>query len=230
MHFVSHTGQDQWAVETLRGKRSGYFLDFGGFDGLQISNTFYMEKFLGWKGILVEPNPVPYSSSCALRSCITINAALWNESRQSLQFMNSHGLSSIIEYKDCDVNSEKRNSINEGIIEVDTINPTELLDRFKAPKLIDFMSLDVEGAELVVLQAIDLTRYRIALMAIEHNNEREKQNAIREHLSNFGYEVIGHHNDDLFFNRVILNELTGNNYTDPVEVQKRILNVYNIRF
>ena len=157
MNYISHIGQDRWVAETLAHKRGGYFLDFGGFDGLMHSNTFYLERFLNWRGVLVEPNPAPYASACAVRSCITINAALWSKSRESLQFTDSHGLSSIVEFQDNDSNATLRKEISQGILNVDTINPTELLGRFSAPKLIDYMSLDVEGAELAVLEALDLS-------------------------------------------------------------------------
>ena len=30
MNYISHIGQDRWVAETLKHKRGGYFLDFGG--------------------------------------------------------------------------------------------------------------------------------------------------------------------------------------------------------
>ena len=228
MHFLSHIGQDSWAVHVLKFKQCGYFLDFGGFEGLMHSNTFYMEKYLGWRGILVEPNPVPYRSACAVRNCITINAALYRESRLAVEFTDSHGLSSLIEYQDRDTSSETRKQISAGILRVDTINPTELLGRFNAPELIDYMSLDVEGGEYEVLSCIDFSRYRIALMSVEHNHNSEKQVNIRKYLAAYGYDAIEHRNDDFFYNIKVLQELAGGNYLDPKEAQERVINNYKI--
>lgn len=228
MHFLSHTGQDRWVCEVLRYKTSGYFLDFGGFDGLMHSNTFYLEKFLGWKGIMVEPNPQPYSSACAVRSCITVNYALWSESRRSLEFTNSHGLSSIKDFIGTDSNAELRKKISRGFIQVDTINPTELLKRFSAPKLIDYMSLDVEGAELEVLKAIDLDQFNIALMSIEHNHNTEKKSNIRKHLAKFGYIPIEHRNDDFFYQPDLLKSVSGGDFTQPESAQEKVINNYRL--
>lgn len=228
MHYMSHIGQDRWVAETLNHKRCGFFLDFGGFDGLMHSNTFYLERFLNWKGILVEPNPLPYSSACAVRSCITINAALWSNSREALKFTDSHGLSSIVAFQNNDSQAELRNQISKGVIEVDTINPTELLKRFSAPILIDYMSLDVEGTELTVLNALDLDFYKIALMSIEHNHDKKKQMAIRKHLKQYGYDAIEHRNDDFFFNMDILSEITTGSFTPPLEVQKNVIENYRL--
>lgn len=229
MHYTSHTGQDRWVVELLQGKRGGYFLDFGGFDDLMTSNTFFLEKFLGWSGIMVEPNPRPYASACAVRSCITVNCALWGESRQSLEFANAHGLSAIMQFVDGDSNAALRKSIAKEMLRVDTINPTELLDRFSAPHLIDYMSLDVEGAELEVLRALDLGKYRIALMSIEHNHDQTKRQLIRDHLCLHGYVAIDHRNDDLFYNAHNLAAVSGGRHLVPEAVQQRVLETYKLR-
>ncbi len=42
----------------LFGRSSGgFFIEAGAHNGHDISNTLYLEKTLGWTGILVEPNP-----------------------------------------------------------------------------------------------------------------------------------------------------------------------------
>ena len=33
------------------------FLEFGATDGLKLSNSYMLENFLGWKGVLSEPSP-----------------------------------------------------------------------------------------------------------------------------------------------------------------------------
>ena len=228
MNYFSHIGQDRWVSEVLRGKRDGYFLDFGTFDGINHSNTFYLEKYLGWRGICVEPNPYFYAATCAVRNCITVNAALWPESRQSLEFCDAHGLSSLALFKDADTNAALRGKITRKVINVDTINPNELLDRFAAPALIDYMSLDVEGGELGVLQSLDLKRYRIALATIEHNHNVEKKAAVREYLAPFGYEVLECYNDDYFFHPGILKEL-GGPIMAPAEALKLVKGTYKLR-
>jgi FkbM family methyltransferase len=225
---MSHTGQDAWVAEVLRFKRDGFFLDFGGFEGLLHSNTFYLEKCLGWQGLLVEPNPKPYRSACAVRSCVTINAALYPESRKSIEFTDSHGYSSLLEYQDDDSNRETRKAISKGLIHVDTINPTELMDRFSVPEHVDYLSLDVEGAELDVVINIDFEKYRIALLSIEHNHEKDRQEAIRRHMAGYGYQVIEHWNDDLFYNLANLDVVARNGYVDPVMAQQIVIQSYSM--
>ena len=40
-----------------RKKRDGFFVEAGAHNGVEASNTLYFEKKMGWKGLLVEPNP-----------------------------------------------------------------------------------------------------------------------------------------------------------------------------
>ena len=49
------------------------------------------------------------------------------------------------------------------------------------------MSLDVEGAELEALRGLSLDRYEVGAFTIEHNNENEKREAMRQILENKGY-------------------------------------------
>jgi len=228
MHYSPHIGQDAWVAECLQFKRDGFFLDFGAFDGKTISNTYALEKELGWRGICVEPNPRYYPSLCHCRQCITVNVALWPQSRELLSFVDAHGLSTIEAYKDADANAGRREQATHGVIEVDTLNPTELLKRFDAPDLIDFLSLDVEGAEYEVLSALDLRIYAIALMTIEHNHDLPRQHKLRAYLAQFGYEVVQNRNDDFYFHRAHLAGLSGSSggIVDPMIVFKRVYASY----
>ena len=38
--------------------RSGRFLEIGGGTGQELSNTHFLESCLGWRGVLVEANPI----------------------------------------------------------------------------------------------------------------------------------------------------------------------------
>lgn len=230
MKYHSHIGQDAWVAECLQFKRNGFFLDFGAFDGKTISNTLALEEGLGWRGICVEPNPRYYPILCECRKCVTVNVALWPKSRELVRFVDAHGLSSIEEFKSGDINADRRQNATTSIIEVDTLNPNELLARFNAPKLIDYLTLDVEGAEFDILSALDLTTYAIALMTIEHNHDKERQEKMRNYLARFGYEVVQNRNDDFFFHRGHLTRLLEEQRkaADPVAVCNHLYDTFPI--
>ena len=66
---------------------------------------------------------------------------------------------------------------------VKTITVNQLLNSISAPKIINFFSLDVEGAELEVLDGFDFTEYRIQYLLIEARDF----NKTNDYLVKMGY-------------------------------------------
>ena len=52
-----------------------------------------------------------------------------------------------------------------------TVTLHEIFHRFHAPKIIDYMSLDVEGAEYFIMKMFPLSEYTIKIMTIERPKE-----------------------------------------------------------
>jgi hypothetical protein len=52
-----------------------------------------------------------------------------------------------------------------------TITLTDLLDLANAPKIVDYISIDVEGSEIEVLQGLDFSKYDVRMLSIEYENE-----------------------------------------------------------
>ena len=72
----------------------------------------------------------------------------------------------------------------------------KILDLSDAPKIIDFLSLDVEGAEFAVLNGIDFNKYKFKYMMIECRNFKKINNFLKEKNYHF-IEKLTHH-DYLF--------------------------------
>jgi hypothetical protein len=68
---------------------------------------------------------------------------------------------------------------------LETVTLLEVLERMRVPKVVDFMSLDLEGAEDVVLQPEVLSMHQFRLVAIE----RPKANLVQLLEAN-GYTMI----------------------------------------
>lgn len=230
MEFHSHIGQDRWVAEVFKGKRNGYFLDFGALDGVFTSNTYYLERHLDWSGIVVEANPTAYPAVCKSRTSITVNAALWGQSRNRIEMVDAHGLSSAVQYRYSDSSSKTRNEIATRVFTIDTITPTDLLDRHQAPEMIHYMSLDVEGAEIDVLKAFDLARFKPALITVEHGELPDRQAGIRDIILPFGYEVQQCRYDDYFWRTDLVAALAGpEGYSDPRSVLNEVAATYVVR-
>jgi len=148
MSYYSQSNQDKWVLEFLNFKKNGYFVDLGAYDGIQTSNTYYMEKNLEWEGICVEANPMIYNQLLLNRKSKNINVAL-NDYTGECFFTND--------------------KITETGIRVpcDTLN--NVLTKNNCPKNIDYLSIDIEGYEYVVLKDFDFNKWNIGLMTVEHN-------------------------------------------------------------
>ena len=61
--YTSQVEQDKWAIEEIFSfKENGYFIEIGAADGIHFSNTYVLEKELGWQGICIEPFPLSFNN------------------------------------------------------------------------------------------------------------------------------------------------------------------------
>lgn len=66
-----------------------------------------------------------------------------------------------------------------------------LLTDTNCPKEIDYLSIDVDGGELTVLQGMDFETFHVKLITIEHNQYLEgtfRQDEIFKHLTGHGFK------------------------------------------
>jgi len=62
-----------------------------------------------------------------------------------------------------------------------------ILNKYNAPTTIDYMSLDTEGSELEILKGLDLDKYKIRYINIEHNHIEPRRSEMRKLLESKGY-------------------------------------------
>ena len=160
----------------------GIFIEAGAHNGIAESNTYYLEKIKGWKGVLVEPIEGNYKACCKNRANSQVfNCALvspdYTETSVKLQY---GGLMSFVKdiYTNEDSYKQRMSAIQKYHtdsveIEVEARTLTSLLDECSFNK-VDFLSLDVEGYEIEVLRGLDLERYKPAFLLIECRDGESK--------------------------------------------------------
>jgi len=178
--------QDLFALSELNFKKNGFFVEFGSYDGLTGSNSYLLEKFFNWDGILAEPMISCFTKLKENRSVILENKCIWKSSGKKILFNEP------FTYKQTatiDSFSDNRQEFyKEGKrYKVSTISLVDLLDIHNAPKCIDYLSIDTEGSEYDILDAFDFQRYKFRVITCEHNFTpmREK---IYNLLINKGYK------------------------------------------
>lgn len=177
-------------------KKNGFFVDLACADGVHINNSYFLEKHLGWSGLLFEPNPGYRDLISANRSSPLITKCVSDVANQTVRFRIDNGMLGGIVSDDTDNNKSLRGSElkNAEIIEIETTTLLEELDKINAPNLIDFLSLDIEGAEWIALRNFDFNKYKFVCMAIERPNE-ELDMLLEKH----GYRQVAHLKYDVIY-------------------------------
>ncbi len=187
---TSQNFQDIWVLHELKDKRNGFFVEFGATNGIDCSNTYYLEREYGWKGILAEPNPYWHDVLFKNRKCIITTECVYTKSNEHVTFnavVNAADLSTIQGYGDLDEHSQVRQ--NHSTISVRTISLLDLLKKNDAPEIIDYLSIDTEGSELDILKQFfsENTKYKIRCITVEHNNHIIQRFKLKELLEDQGY-------------------------------------------
>jgi len=191
LKFFSQFDQDEWVDNTLRHKRNGFFIELGAVNGLLISNTLFFEKYRNWNGICIEPNPANTRSLLKNRNCLISDYCISDVDNEYVDFALNNVYSGVLETSG--VQTKKNN-----IIKVKTKTLGTLLKMYKAPKRIDYLSLDVEGHEYTILHKFPFHKYIFNCITVEHNGT-EMQIKIRKLLEKNSYVFVqGHSIDDYY--------------------------------
>jgi len=204
--YTSQFGQDKWIVEEMfPNMTQGYFVDLAAGDGIFLSNTYVLEKQLCWKGLCIEPNSTSYKKLQANRSCSVDDSVVMQDGFEV----------DFIEYKtitDYEHLLSAANGTSTAPFPVDNITKRvavslhTLLDKHNAPETINYISMDIEGSEVYVLQDfLPKNRRKILTWSIESNPGDQHSETIKEWMIAYGYELLdrggldGRQGHDYFF-------------------------------
>jgi FkbM family methyltransferase len=167
-------------------RRDGVFLDVGCASPIQDSNTYYLEKHLGWSGIAVDALP-EFAQS-------------WERKRPRSRFFNfyvsDHADTVEPFYRSAlrGTSSGRKDQKGPGgravpleEIKVPTTTLNKLLDTNGVAR-IDFLSMDIEGHEPPALAGFDIERFRPALACVEA--KPANRDAIKRYFAEHGYEQL----------------------------------------
>ena len=205
MYYSQH-GQDKYLNENVfKNMKNGVFVDIGAHDGKTLSNTYFYEKELNWRGICVEPILERYVDLVKNRNCIAMNCCVYNK-HAIVPFMQSTGytemLSGIQETYDprhldrlknerdfFGGNTEIINKVSYTLSEILILNHIDT---------VDYLSIDTEGSELQILQGIDFEKFNIKVIDVE-NNYPDTFEAIDSLLISKNYKKLIHiGGDDIY--------------------------------
>jgi len=179
-------------------QKNGFFVQCGGNDGYSSDPTYFLEKFLNWTGIIIEPLPIYYLCQRNRKKSKVYNhaAVSFDYERDDISFFDCHGMSIV---KDSIPNQEewlRSGELAQDITarEISVVAKpvqTAIDDYFSdhPVRQIDLLVADVEGYELNVLKGLDFVKNSpIQIMVEIHTPERKKD--IDAYLKERGYQFV----------------------------------------
>ncbi|MDR3173201.1 MAG: FkbM family methyltransferase [Treponema sp.] len=203
LSFPGQAGQDLLAYLYFRGKKSGFFLDIGAHDGRTYNNSYVFEQ-LGWRGACVEPLPGVFTQLRRNRRCDCYQAAMAGGSAPAAVFIHAVGVDTLSGLESDMAGGHEDWIVREGgrpeRITVRVITFSELMACYPLVRTIDFLSLNVEGAEMGILKTIDFEKYDFGLITVECIGEKSGEGEeLRGFMAGKGYGVLADLGLDLVF-------------------------------
>jgi FkbM family methyltransferase len=190
----SQEGEDMVLRRIFETVKKGFYVDVGALHPKRFSNTYYFYR-KGWSGINIDAMPGSMISFNRVRPRdINIEAAVGMKSSALVYHVfNDPALNTF----DAAL-ARARTSGTHHVIRKHTLNVlslTEILDRnLPNGQTIDFMTVDVEGFDLQVLQSNDWNRYRPRYLLAESDATTcagVRDTELHRFLDEKGYEFFG---------------------------------------
>ena len=218
--WFSQHGQDVAVAKFFNFRKSGYFVDLAANDAVWASNTFALEQNLNWKGICIEANPIYWYRLSFRTNCHVVGSVV--------------GAKDFAEVK-VQLPSDPQKSGPTGGIVGDkfdnkkvkaaetryTSSLLTILKKFNAPRIIDYLSMDVEGAEEFILDNFSFHHpYSFKVISIERPTK-----PLEKKLLTSGYKKVTEfkRGDTLWAHRSVYDEGKKNVEKKKDEIDKHKL-------
>lgn len=150
----------------------GVFVEIGGLDGVRFSNTYWLERCLGWTGLLIEAFPQSAATCRRNRGDHCIHTAVCEKTGYNEDFVEFVGTGDGLSYEKEvgeTFNADKHFSRKKPVVERVPCKPISEIFAENGIGPIDIWSLDVENAEVKVLRTMDWVQNPVNLVFVEHS-------------------------------------------------------------
>uniref|UniRef100_A0A0N7ZDK1 Methyltransferase FkbM domain-containing protein n=1 Tax=Scylla olivacea TaxID=85551 RepID=A0A0N7ZDK1_SCYOL len=205
--FIHH-----YIKRLFSGETDGFFVEAGALDGQVLSNTLWLERECGWRGLLVEPDPFSYS--CLLtkhRKAWTSNTCLSPSGLTNTSVHVSLSLAPMFtsprwymkgashELGVTMRNPSYDNYLNSGVKSFSLVSCFPLATYLRALNVtvVDLLSLDTQGSEISIIKTFPWEKVHVRAVVVEVAAP-EFQHDFVEYMRGRGFTLVGHYNDYIF--------------------------------
>lgn len=194
-------GEDRRLLQFFNGLCFGTYLELGALDGKSFSNSYFFNQArnLSWSGVLIEGAPDAFEEMQLYRprELATVNAVVcgeervvhWVDARDRLSPVRG-----IWEFMSDDFRKLWYPDVDTSLFKPVMCKPLRdiIKESVQEPFFFDFFSLDVEGAELAVLQSLDFDQVGFGIIIVEADDipNTQKNKAVRSFLESKDYRYL----------------------------------------
>jgi len=180
--------EDTEILNYFKKKKNGFYVDVGCYHPIHRNNTYLLHK-QDWKGINIDVSQFSIDLFNYLRpNDLNYNCAISNKN-EIVKIFYQKELSQLSTIENEQAKKVFQGNIKEKEIQAFTLDKILKKDKFKDTK-IDFLNIDVEGADFKVLEGLSFDKFKPELICIEIHDKEIKDSKVYKFLNGKNYKLI----------------------------------------
>ena len=180
--------EDTAVLSYFKDKKNGFYVDVGCYHPIHRNNTYVLHK-KNWNGINIDTSQFSIELFDYLRpDDLNYNCAISNKN-EFIKLFYQKELSQLSTTEKNQAEIVFQGNIKEKEIEAFTLDEILNRDKYKNSK-IDFLDIDVEGADLKVLEGLSFDKFKPELVCVEIHTKEIKKSDIHNFLIDKNYELL----------------------------------------
>ena len=180
--------EDTAILDYFKDKKSGFYVDVGCYHPIHRNNTYLLHK-QNWRGINIDVSQFSVELFDHLRpDDLNYNCAVSNKNETVKLFFQKE-LSQLSTTENDQAKKVFQGNIKEKEIQAFTLDEILNRDKYKDVK-IDFLNIDVEGADFKVLDGLSFQKFNPELICVEIHDKEIKESKIYNFLKDKNYQLI----------------------------------------
>ena len=180
--------EDTAVLNYFKGKKNGFYVDVGCYHPTHRNNTYLLHK-QDWKGVNIDTSKFSIDLfNHARPKDLNYHCAISNKN-EVIKLFYQKELSQLSTIERDQAENVFQGNIKEKEIQAFTLDEILNRDKYKDTK-IDFLDIDVEGADLKVLEGLSFDKFKPELVCVEIHAKEIKQSDIYKFLVDKDYELL----------------------------------------
>jgi FkbM family methyltransferase len=180
--------EDTVVLNYFKDRKNGFYVDVGCYHPIHRNNTHLLHK-QNWSGINIDTSQFSIDLFNYMRpKDLNYNCAI-SDKNENIKLFYQKELSQLSTTEKGQAESVFQGNIKEKEMQAFTLDEVLNRDRYKKSK-IDFLDIDVEGADLKVLKGLSFDKFKPELICIEIHEKEVELSEIYKFLVDKKYELI----------------------------------------